>query len=246
MQKRKRNKTGPKRIPVRDLENEESGETASPHLPDEPVEREAEVAESVEEPPMSETEEEKAEPRDLAEELAAMTGNWQRERASFMNYKRRVEEEKRLIRKYAYWDLAEDLLRVLDYFESSISFEENLPEEANSVLVGVKYTIDELTRVLAAHGVRPIDIETGQSFDSSCMEGVERLERDDAAANGTVLEVRRRGWRLHDRVLRSAQVVVEVAPDDETDKAAGEGGEQKDGRPEENPESESRGNGDGQ
>ncbi len=215
-----------KRIPVRDLENEETkegggsqeagdGESASP-------------ADFPKKTPPDETSSSidvshEAEENDLAAQLARMTENWQRERAAFINYKRRVEEEKSRARKYACFDLAYDLLRVLDYFDSSISFSENLPEEARSVVLGVEYTVKEMMCVLSAHGVTPVPIEVGDKYDSSLMEAVERRELDDAEA-GTIVQVQRRGWKYHDRVLRAAQVVVAAASEKEKD--AGEGGEE--------------------
>lgn len=163
----------------------------------------------IEEPAVAD---EEAASDDLEDRLALMTENWQRERAQFLNYKKRIEEEKSGIRKYACYDFARDIIRVMDYFESSISFEENLPEESRSVIIGVKYTLDELIRVLAEHGVSPIQAEEGRPFDSSCMEAVERKVVNDIEA-GTILKVQRKGWRLHDRVLRPCMVVVSVAPD---------------------------------
>lgn len=149
--------------------------------------------------------------KSVEDELKDMTENWQRERASFRNYKRRVEEEKSEIRKYAKYDLALDLLRILDYFESSVSFSENLPQEANNVLIGVKYTIDELTRILHDHNIVPVAACEGQPVDPSTMEVIERMETE-AQKEGTILKVHRRGWKLHDRILRTCQVVVAAAP----------------------------------
>lgn len=160
---------------------------------------------------------------DITALLTEMTENWQRERANFLNYKRRVEEEKEKLRKYAYFDFAFDLLRVVDYFESSISFGENLPEGAKNVILGVEYTLRELTQVLSAHGVKPIEVEIGDEYDSSIMEAVERREAPDEDPD-TVLEIQRTGWRLYDRVLRAAQVVVAGHGVDSEDES-GEGGD---------------------
>ena len=113
---------------------------------------------------------------------------------------------------------------MVDYFESSVSFEENLPEESRNVIIGVKYTLDELIRVLAAHGVYPIEAEEGQPFDSTCMEAVERRVVDDVAA-GTILGIQLRGWRMHDRILRASRVVVSVMPEEEAEEERVEGGE---------------------
>jgi len=168
-------------------------------------------------PPEADTvleEEIEADEKLIRDEIARLTELWQRERASFINYKRRVEEEKSEIRKYALYDIACGLINVLDYFESSISFGENLPKDAKNVILGVEYTLEELKRLLSTHGVLPIDVEIGDQYDSSLMEAVQ--SRTDAGTEpGGVIAVQRRGWKLHDRVLRPAQVVVAVAPETE-------------------------------
>jgi molecular chaperone GrpE len=160
----------------------------------------------------------------LQKELDQMTENWQRERASFQNFKRRVEDEKKEIRKYASFDFAVEIVRVIDYFESSVTFEKNLPEEAQSVIIGVKYTLTELTRVLAANGIHPVDVEKGQQFDSVWMQAVESRPAEGNVA-GTVLEVLQRGWRMHDRVMRPARVVVAESKVDDSGNSNEQGGE---------------------
>jgi molecular chaperone GrpE len=159
----------------------------------------------------------------LRASLAEMTENWQRERASFQNYRRRVEEEKKEVRKFACCDFASELIRVVDYFESSVSFAEILPKEAESVVIGVKYTLAELIRVLATNGVEQIEACEGQPFDTAVMQAVERKETDEAAS-GTVLCVQRKGWRCYDRVLRPAQVVVAAEKESKLPEKGGEDG----------------------
>ncbi len=226
MTAKKKKKESPERIP--------SLETISPTEPKESMPEPSDTCpvpvdpgEGVDEKTTEELpdeESERFEAEDIASQLAVMTENWQRERANFINYKRRVEEEKREIRRYASFDFALDLIRVMDYFESSVSFGEKLPEEAREVINGVKYTLRELTRVLSDYGVRPIEAGKGKPFDSSCMEAVERRVADGVKA-GTVLEVQRRGWWLHDRVLRSSGVVVAVDQESDADNTKGEGGD---------------------
>ncbi|MCX6645643.1 MAG: nucleotide exchange factor GrpE [bacterium] len=150
---------------------------------------------------------------DLLDKIAELTDNWQRERANFLNFKRRIEEEKREIRKYASYDLVYDLLRVIDYFESSVTFAENLPPDAQNVILGVEYTLKELKGILSAHGVTPIIIKQGDEFLSSLMEASERQTTSDYQT-GTIVKVLREGWMYHDRVLRPSQVIVAVNPDE--------------------------------
>lgn len=154
-------------------------------------------------------------------QLAEMTENWQRERASFQNYRKRVEEEKREARKYASFELARDLIRLMDYFETSLTFSKNLPDESQCIADGVKYIIEEFSRVLAVHGINPIEVNPGEIYNSNVMEAVERQINEDVAS-GTILEVRRRGWMYCDRVLRPVQVVVAVTSENAEGNSSGE------------------------
>ncbi|MCK4720187.1 nucleotide exchange factor GrpE [bacterium] len=207
-----KNKKNVKKVQIVDLETEEA------EVIEEPVEDKlvsACEADEIKEPDNF---------KDLEEKLAAMTENWQRERANFQNFKRRIEDEKKELRKYASYDLAFDLLKVIDYFESSVSFAENLPPEAQNVIIGVEYTLKELVQILSAHGITPIKIKEGDTFDSSLMEASERVIKEDVEAE-TVVEVQRDGWMYHDRILRSPQVIVAVGPHEPKGGDVVEGGE---------------------
>lgn len=183
-----------KEIPIDDLENaaklDDPGEVESPDL---------------------------IEAEDLRGQLVAMEDKWKRALADHSNYKKRIEEEQRSFRKYACYDFANDILRVLDNFESSFSFMKNLPEEARNIVIGVEYIMKELSQILSAHGVSPIEVRVGDRYDSSLMEAVDSQVQDEAEA-GTVLAVQRRGWRIHDRMLRAVQVVVAATAEDEDEK----------------------------
>jgi len=208
-----------RRIPVRDCDSPTEEADAGSDISEPEAEHEVtEKALNTEEPESGESvaDEKETSPEDKLEEMKL---NWQRERASFRNYKRRVEEEKASIRKYASYDLAFELLRVIDYFESSVTFSKNIPDEARNVLIGVEYTIEELKRILASHGIKRIEVKPGDIFDSAIMEATVR-EVSREIEPGYVIEVARSGWMLHDRILRTPQVIVsveEIQEDDEPD-----------------------------
>lgn len=185
------------------------------------------VPKDMTEEPVQETADSSAKYTDesLSAKITELTDNWQRERANFLNYKRRIEEEKREIRKYASYDLVYDLLKVIDYFESSVTFAENLPPDAQNVILGVEYTLKELKGILSAHGVTPIIIKPGDEFLSSLMEASERLTTSDYT-DGTIVKVLRGGWMYHERVLRPSQVVVAINSDEpHVENSVSQGGE---------------------
>jgi molecular chaperone GrpE len=143
-----------------------------------------------------------AESKQLVEDL-------QRERASFLNYRQRIEEEKTLIRRYGAQDLAFDLLNVIDYFEASLNFDEK-NASLDSVVQGVKFTIEEFKRILAKYGIE--EIKPDIPFDPRIHEAF-GTEVTDKAAPGTILAVHRKGYIYKDKVLRAAMVTIAQAPE---------------------------------
>ena len=150
---------------------------------------------------------------ELLDENDKLIENLQRERASFINYRQRVEEEKAQIRRYSSQDLAFDLLNVLDYFEASMNFD-NTSSDIHSIIQGVKFTIEELRRILAKYGIK--EIECDSPFDPKIHEAF-GVEFTDKAEPGTILQVHRKGYMYKDRVLRPAMVTVARTPDTPND-----------------------------
>jgi len=145
---------------------------------------------------------------DPAAQLQAAMHDLKLERASFQTYRARIDKEKADIRRYGAQDLALDLLRVLDYFEMSLTFDlPDLPANAQGVIEGVKYTVQELHKVLDQHGIVPLP--TDGLFDAATMEAISTEVRDDLPPN-TILSVATKGYLYKDRVLRPARVVVSV------------------------------------
>ena len=151
---------------------------------------------------------------ELEEQLDDLTLDLQRERASFINYRHRMDEEKTLIRTYGAQDLAFDLLNVLDYFESSLNFDTGKSSDLQAVMQGVKFTIEEMTRVLSKHGVA--EIRTDIPFDPRIHEAFVAEATMDVEP-GTILAVHRKGYIFKERVLRPAMVTVAKSPE-ETEK----------------------------
>lgn len=145
---------------------------------------------------------------DPAAQLQAALHDLKLERASFQTYRARIDKEKAEIRRYGGQDLSRDLLRVLDYFEMSLTFDlPDLPANAQGVIEGVKYTVQELHKVLDQHGI--VAIPTEGMFDATTMEAVSTEVREDLPPN-TILSVATKGYMYKDRVLRPARVVVSV------------------------------------
>lgn len=133
---------------------------------------------------------------------------WQRAAADHANYKRRTEEDRELLVRFANATLIGKLLTVLDDFDRAL---EHVPEDAHEGWVdGVRLVERKLRGVLESEGVTPIEA-VGLPFDPNVHEAVVHEPTTDHPDNQVIDELQR-GYRLHDRVLRPALVRVANNP----------------------------------
>jgi molecular chaperone GrpE len=134
---------------------------------------------------------------------------WQRARAEFANYKRRVEAERDDIRCRSNEALLLKLLPIVDDFERAL---EALPPELaeNPWINGVTMILNKLKAFLESENVTAVTA-VGQAFDPQWHEAMLQEETSDHP-DGTVLMELRRGYRLGDRMLRPALVKVASNP----------------------------------
>ena len=136
----------------------------------------------------------------------------QRAQADLVNYRRRVGEEMTELRLKTNSELLLKILSIVDDLERALSA---IPEDAVAPgwLEGLNLVMRNIENLLDSEGVKKIEA-VGQPFEPWELEAVQYLESDDTKA-GTVTNVLRDGYRLHDKVLRAAQVVVAKEPDPE-------------------------------
>ena len=132
-----------------------------------------------------------------------------RAQADLANFKRRAAEERQEARRTANSDMILKVLSVLDDLERALAL---IPEDAvaEGWLDGLRLVKRNIDHVLESEGVSRIEAE-GKPFAPWEHEAVtfeEAADRED----DTVVRVVREGYRLRDRVLRAAQVVVSRAP----------------------------------
>lgn len=141
----------------------------------------------------------------LKAELQQAQAQVLRAQADLENYRRRARLDMAEARKYAQLPLLQDLLPALDNFDLAMDALE--PNDAsNGVLEGVKMVSGQLRSILQQHHCERIDA-AGESFDPNIHEAVAQEPSEDMAP-GTVIRVVKAGYRLHDRIIRPAQVVV--------------------------------------
>ncbi len=130
---------------------------------------------------------------------------WQRERADFANYKRRVERDQQLISQTMKGDIIKKYLGVLDDLERALKAR---PTEnpAASWANGIELIQRKLQGILEAEGVKRIPAET-EAFDPTRHEAITYEESPDHES-GEIIEVVQQGYTLGDRILRPAMVRV--------------------------------------
>jgi molecular chaperone GrpE len=134
--------------------------------------------------------------------------SWQRAAADYSNYKRRTDEERETVARFANALLIGRLLSVLDDFDRAL---EHVPDDAHEGWVdGIRLVERKLRNLLESEGVTAIDA-VGQPFDPNLHEAVVHEETADSPDNQVIGELQR-GYRLHDRVLRPALVRVANNP----------------------------------
>ena len=129
--------------------------------------------------------------------------------ADLENYRKRVARDKEEALRYANQSLLEELLPILDNFE--MGMQAAAGEEGSMIYIGMDMVRKQFAEFLANHGVVPIEVNPGDEFDHSTQEAVSQEPSGEIEA-GRVLRVMRRGFKIHDRLLRPATVVVSSGP----------------------------------
>ena len=129
----------------------------------------------------------------------------QRAQAELANYRKRVDDERLTQQQYANSRLIIRLLPIVDELEMALEHSGNA-EINTSWLDGIKLIHRKVIQMLEAEGLHKIDA-IGQAFDPLQHEAVS-TEDSNEVATGYILEVLRNGYKLHDRIIQPAQVVV--------------------------------------
>ena len=148
------------------------------------------------------------------EKLLADVEHWKNEYyrayADTKNLRNNLEKEHREALRYRSEGFIDELLPVLDSFYMALANEPTDPALKN-YLIGFQYIYRNLVAVLENEGVTEITPEVGQKFDSSVMQAVDTVEGED----NIITKVYNKGYKLHDRIVRPANVQVSVTKKEE-------------------------------
>lgn len=151
---------------------------------------------------------------EATQEVNAHKERYLRTIADLENYRKRAIREKEEARKQATFGLLEDILPVLDNFKLGLQSAES-HEGGNVFAEGFKMILSQMESALKQNGLEEINPE-GALFDPNYHESLSHVA-SDSVADGHVVEVHRIGYKIRERLLRPAQVVVSSGKPDESD-----------------------------
>lgn len=170
-------------------------------------------------------------PDDMVIELEAQLAEAKADRlravAEAENTRKRAEREIANVRKYAAEPLARDFLQVAEFIRMALQSVTEEQAEADPLLknlrVGVAMTEKTLLDAFSRNNVTRLTAESGDAYDHNMHEAVSRVDAPEGIAPGQIVQMIGAGYRLHDRLIKPATVVVAQAPapaEDKSDPAA--------------------------
>ncbi|MCU9533140.1 nucleotide exchange factor GrpE [Streptococcus sp. CSL10205-OR2] len=166
-----------------------------------PKEEIKEIDEAVEQEKMVEEQPQKTE-LELAQEKAEDFENkYLRAMAETQNIQRRSNEERQTLQRYRSQDLAKKILPSLDNLERALQVE-GLTDDVKK---GLEMVQESLLQAFKEEGIEVVETE---NFDHNLHMAVQTLPADDDHPADTIAEVFQKGYKLHDRLLRPAMVIV--------------------------------------
>jgi molecular chaperone GrpE len=139
------------------------------------------------------------------EKASEYLDGWQRTQAEFANYKKRVHRDRELFNQEAVGKVVRNYLPILDDLERALK---DRPKDGDSAAWanGIELISRKMVTLLENDGVVPIDA-VGEMFDPNLHEAIAQVPGGDHES-GQIIEVVQTGYRIGERILRPARVVI--------------------------------------
>ena len=148
----------------------------------------------------------KEESEKVKAEAAENLEGLQRERASFANFKRRMEQDSMSVYDSSLADHVKPFLPVIDDLERAIKHQPISPE-VQQWCIGLELIVQKLLKTLSEQGVEVINVKAGDNFDPNTQEAITH-EEAEGFEDGQVIEPVRAGYKLKDKIIRPTLVRV--------------------------------------
>jgi len=145
-------------------------------------------------------------PEDFAAQIAALNDKYLRLYSEFDNYRKRTIKEKSDIIRSAGEDVFKAIMPTIDDFERAIKANETVTE-VEPIKEGVSLIYHKLKVACTAKGLEPMDT-IGKAFNADYMESITSIPAPSEDMKGKVIDEVEKGYKLGDKVIRFAKVVV--------------------------------------
>lgn len=142
----------------------------------------------------------------LKTQVADLNDKYLRLYSEFDNYRKRTIKEKSELIKTASEDVLKSVLPIIDDFERAIKANENVTEAA-PIKEGISLIYNKLKSSVQSKGLIPFE-SIGQEFNADTMEAITHIPATEDGQKGKVVDEIEKGYKLGDKVIRYAKVVV--------------------------------------
>ncbi len=136
------------------------------------------------------------------EEKQEYLNNWQKDKAEFLNARKRDQESQKDFARFSNQNLIEELIPVLDSFTMAMGNKEAWEKVDKNWRIGVEYISNQLKKTLEDFGLKEID-PLGKPFDPMRDEAIE-----DGKEGNLVTTVIQKGYELNGKVLKAPKVKI--------------------------------------
>ncbi len=145
--------------------------------------------------------------KELEKKNHELLDGWQRDKADFINTRKRDEESKKEFLKFAKADIISEVIPVLDSFDGAFKNKEAWEKIDKNWRQGMEYIHTQLSGILSSHGLKVIN-PVGQEYNPARDEAVETVKIDSKEFDGRILEVMQVGYELNGKEIRPPKVKV--------------------------------------
>ena len=128
--------------------------------------------------------------------------------ANLANQRKLYEKDYQNALRYASQDLTEKLLPSFEMFSMVIESVDNLPPEVAPYVQGFSMIYRQMVQALESEGVSEIAVKVGDAYDYKIHSAMETQEVEDEVLVDKVAKVIRKGYKIHDRLIKPATVIV--------------------------------------
>ena len=142
----------------------------------------------------------------LEERILELEKELQYSAAEIINTRQRLMRDKNEALKYGSANLASKIIPIIDSLARAVE-SSGKDKNSESIVEGVKLIMENITLALNNEGIEKTEI-VENSFDPTTMEAIASIPCPDGEEPGKIVQVIEDGYKLHDRVLRAAKVIV--------------------------------------